>query len=396
VTAASADFDLTLQGGRVLLPDGSLEDTDLTIADGRIVAIGERGGFATRWDARGLLVLPGMIDLHGDAFEQALMPRPGVRAPTEVALADNDRHMAVNGITTAYLSVTYSWEPGLRGRATLVEIMDGVRQLRPSFFCDTRLHLRFELYNLEAETEVIDWLQAGRIDLLSLNDHLEMITTRLDRVEKLAKYAERTGLDIEGLRALVTRVAAREAEVPDSVRRMCAAAVAAGVPLASHDDESPDDRAHYRALGADICEFPCNAETARAAVTAGEAIVLGGPNVLFGGSHDARLDARTAIADGLCQVLTSDYYYPSLLEAPFRLTREDICSFGRAWSLVSDGPARAVGLTDRGRIAPGLRADLLLVDATDPGRPRLVASILGGRPLQLRSMAAAAWLAARR
>lgn len=379
---------LCLRGGLVLLPEGRLEETDLTLAEGRILGVGEdvRDAETPVWDVRGLLVLPGLIDLHGDAFEQALMPRPGVRAPTDVALADNDRHMAVNGITTAYLSVTYSWEPGLRGRDTLLAVMAGVERLRDSLLCDTRLHLRFELYNLEAESDVIGWLQAGVLDLLSLNDHLEMITTRLDQAEKLAKYAERTGLDLAALRALITRVAARRAVVPDSVRRLCAAAARAGVPAASHDDESPDDRDHYRALGATLCEFPCNLATARAAVAAGDTIILGAPNVLFGGSHADRLRAQDAIAAGLCHVLTSDYYYPSLLEAPFRLLRAGVCDLAQAWRLVSSGPAEALGLSDRGRIAPGLRADLLLVDDSQPDRPRLVCAFLAGRPLMLGTM----------
>src|SRR5699024_7807099 len=168
-------------------------------------------------------------------------------------------------------------------------------------------------------------------------------------------------------------------EVPASVARLCAAAAAAGVPVASHDDETPAMRAHYRGLGAAICEFPCNEATARAAVSAGEAVVLGAPNVLRGGSHDSRMAAGPAIAEGLCDILTSDYYYPALAAAPFHLADQGDCDFAQAWNLISAAPARATGLIDRGTIAPGLRADLIMMDDARPRLPRVIATLAGGQ-----------------
>ncbi|MDO5653902.1 MAG: amidohydrolase family protein, partial [Brachymonas sp.] len=73
------------------------------------------------------------------------------------------------------------------------------------------------------------------------------------------------------------------------------------------------------------------------------------------------LSAATMVADGLCTALSSDYYYPSMLQAPFRLAADGILPFHEAWKQVSAGPAAAVKLHDRGAIAAGMRADLLLV-----------------------------------
>ncbi len=67
-----------------------------------------------RFDATGLLVLPGIVDIHGDAFERQLQPRPGVDFPADIALADTESQLLANGITTAFHGVTLSWEPGLR------------------------------------------------------------------------------------------------------------------------------------------------------------------------------------------------------------------------------------------------------------------------------------------
>lgn len=106
--------------------------------------------------------------------------------------------------------------------------------------------------------------------------------------------------------------------------------------------------------------------------------MLGAPNVMRGGSHVKRLAAVEAAAAGLCSVLTSDYYYPALLHAPFLLERRGALPFAAAWDLVSRNAARAVDLADRGAIAPGLRADLALVDDSDPSLPVVHASIVAG------------------
>lgn len=375
--------EFAVTGARALLPDGTLEEAVVHIGGGRIAectAGVDRS--VPQVDGRGLLLLPGIVDLHGDAFEHTLMPRSGVRFPVGLALAEVDRQLLANGITTAFHGITWSWEPGLRGRDTVVEVIDAVEAMAPRLGCDTRVHLRHELHNLDAEEEILQWLAEGRIGLLALNDHLEMIQGRLARAEKVSQYAERSGLDAGAYRKLVERVAARTPQVAGSVARLCRAAVAARLPVASHDDETPGMRLHYRTLGAAICEFPCNAETAREAVAAGESVVLGSPNVLRGRSHDGRLSARDAIASGLCTALASDYYYPALPSAPFYLSELGLCDFATAWRLVSAGPARAAGLTDRGSLAPGQRADLLLVDARDVLAPRVTATFVAGRMVQ--------------
>src|SRR5258708_21596303 len=126
---------ISIRSERVLIGD-AFASTALTIADDRIVALD--AGAAREFDARGLLVLPGIVDLHGDAFERQIMPRPGVPFPLDAALLDNDRQMVANGITTGFLSVTHSWEPGLRSSATLAGLMATLERLRPRPGSDTR------------------------------------------------------------------------------------------------------------------------------------------------------------------------------------------------------------------------------------------------------------------
>jgi alpha-D-ribose 1-methylphosphonate 5-triphosphate diphosphatase len=187
----------------------------------------------------------------------------------------------------------------------------------------------------------------------------------------------------EAFLSLVERTRARASEVPASIERLAEAATASGVPLLSHDDTSPAQRGWFRALGCSLAEFPTTVATAEDAAREGDDIVLGAPNVVRGGSHTGWIDATEMIGRGLCSVLASDYYYPAPLLAAFALSRRGVLPLERAWMLVSQTPARAVELVDRGEIAPGQRADLIVVDASEQDRPQVVATIVAGRIVHL-------------
>ncbi len=371
---------LILRGGRVLVPGQGLVETDLAIADGRIERLAPAGRLPGRsLSADGLLVLPGIVDLHGDGFEKLIMPRSGARFETRLALAEADKHLLAAGITTAYFAVSCTWEPGLRSLEGAGEFVETFAACRAGLGCDARLHLRFELCAFEAVAAAEGWLDAGLVDLLAFNDHVPHIASRLDSPAGLAVYAERTGLDPEEFAARFELMRERSAAGLGVAARLAAAARRRGLPMASHDDETPEMRRAYRALGSTICEFPVDASTAASAREAGDPVVLGAPNALSGNSLYGRLQAGQALAAGQCTALASDYFYPSLLHAPFRLAREGIMSFEAAWEAVSAGPAAALGLSDRGAVAPGRRADLVLVDASDPDAPRVVATLVAGR-----------------
>ncbi|WP_315837162.1 alpha-D-ribose 1-methylphosphonate 5-triphosphate diphosphatase [Bradyrhizobium prioriisuperbiae] len=373
--------DLLIHGGRALVQN-DIRETSLQTAVRDIAAL-DAGTAALGLDASGLLVLPGIVDIHGDAFERQMMPRPGVDFPIDVALVDSDRQAIANGITTVFHATTWSWEPGLRSGSNAERLLDTIEALRPRLAADTRFHLRQEAYNLDAEPTIEQWLAAGRIDLLAFNDHMSSIVASLDRPQKRAKTVERTGLSNEAFDRLVADVLARADEVPASISRLAAVARANGVRMLSHDDESPAQRQAFRAKGVTIAEFPVNEETARDAADGGDFIVFGAPNVVRGGSHTGWTKASDMIAKGLCSVLASDYYYPAPLLAAFRLAADGILPLPQAWALVSSAPATAAGLTDRGRLAPGQRADLILVDDRVPLRPRIVAVVAAGRVVHL-------------
>ncbi|WP_316184357.1 alpha-D-ribose 1-methylphosphonate 5-triphosphate diphosphatase [Bradyrhizobium sp. SZCCHNRI1003] len=375
--------DLIISGGRTLL-GSDFVDTFLSVTEGEIADIGvSRSGSAVELDARELLVLPGIVDVHGDAFERQMEPRAGVGFPVDVALIDSDRQAIANGITTVFHATTWSWEPGLRSADNARRLLESIEGLRPRLSADTRFHLRHETYNLGAEAEIAQWLAAGRVDLFAFNDHMNSTLASLEKPQKRQRMVDRTGLSGEAFDRLVADVVSRADEVPASIARLASIARDAGVRMLSHDDDTPAMRKAFRAQGVTIAEFPINEETAREAAEGGDAIVYGAPNVVRGGSHTGWTKASDMIANGLCSVLASDYYYPAPLLAPFRLAADGVLSLAHAWDLVSGGPARAAGLTDRGSIAPGQRADIIMVDDQVPMRPRVVAVIANGQLVYL-------------
>ncbi|MBW6399806.1 alpha-D-ribose 1-methylphosphonate 5-triphosphate diphosphatase [Roseomonas sp. HJA6] len=352
-------MDWLVTGGRVLR-GAVLEDGALALTNGNVAEQAAPG--AMRFDATGLLVLPGLVDIHGDAHERQLQPRPGVNLPVPLALRDSAAQLVACGITTAYLGVTLSWEPGLRSLDAWRALKAALPAARAEAATDLRVHLRFEADNLDALEDALEGIADGSVHLLGFNDHTPGILKKLDDQAAAAKYAGRAGMGVPEFSALVQRVAARRGEVPAARARLAAAAANAGIPVLSHDDATTEDRLLFRGLGAHICEFPMAEAVAADARAAGEPVVMGAPNVVRGGSHLGWASAAPLAERGLVTVLASDYVWPTLLQAAFVMVDRGVLDLPRAWALVSRNPAEACGLTDRGMLAPGLRGDVVMVD----------------------------------
>jgi alpha-D-ribose 1-methylphosphonate 5-triphosphate diphosphatase len=365
--------DWSIVGGTVLR-QGTLNPGELHLAAGKVARQAAAGTW--RFDAAGLLVLPGIVDIHGDAQERQLQPRPGVNMPVALALRDSEVQILAAGITTAFLGITLSWEPGLRSLPAWRSLLAALDVARPHLAADLRVHLRFEADNLDALDEALADIAAGRVQLLAFNDHTPGIARKLKDNAQAAKFAARAGVDVETFRALAAVALSRRPDVAAARQRLADAARKAGLPVASHDDSSAEQRAEFRALGAGICEFPMSEEVALAARAAGEAVVMGAPNVVRGGSHIGWAGAAPLAERGLVTVLASDYVWPALMEAAFVLLGRGVLDLSAAWALISLNPAEAAGLTDRGRFAEGLRGDVVVVD---PIRHAPVATFCAGR-----------------
>ena len=391
----------TFTGACVYLPDG-LHDTTVTVENGVIAEIGGpvQGDVI---DAGGLILAPALIDVHGDAFERQLMPRPGVFFPTEAAVLDTDRQLASNGIASAYHAITLGWEPGLRDVDRGRSLMQAMRDLAPRLLVENRVQLRWETFAFEA-LETIAWaLDGPLLPSVAFNDHTSMTMRAYDvaiqdrafefspdftvaaldddRMRKrTSSKAHRSGISEDDYITLLGEIWNRRCDVPAAIEEVAAMARTKGAPMLSHDDTRAETRTWFRDLGAHVAEFPMVMEAAEAARKHGDTIIFGAPNAARGGSHIGSLGAGDMVEAGLCDALASDYFYPAMLAAVARLDADRRADRLRLWSLVSSGPARAMNLSDRGEIAVGKRADLVLVDWPDGHPPAICGTWVAGRP----------------
>lgn len=368
---------VSLTGGQVLSPDGTLTPADLHIAEGKIIEVPATD--TVRLDCAGYHILPGIVDIHGDAFELELFPRPGVGIPFAIAMGSVDRQLVTNGITTAYHGLSISWEPGARSREAAQRFIAGMRNQRPGFMADHRVQLRWETFAHDAIGDLKEWLAMDPTPTLAFNDHTTSTIKTAEAGDAVAlnRWAKRAGLSVDAYLAELDRVTRRGPDVPAKIAEMAAVARQNGAVMLAHDEPTPSSRAEHRALGMQISEFPMGREVAADAISHGEHVVMGGPNVIRGGSHLGWLSAEDAVGEGICNIIASDYYYPSLLAAAERFVDRGVLPLNEAWQLISRNPARALGLDDRGTLAPGQRADMVVVDCSGPWR--LVHTIAAGR-----------------
>ncbi len=396
------DSATVIEGATLVLGD-RLVPASLRFEGGVMTAIdGPRDG-ATVIDGRGHVVGPAFIDIHGDAFERQLMPRPGTMFPVDAALLETDRQLAANGIATTYHALTLSWEPGLRSVEMGRAVFEALVHLQSRLLVENRLQLRWESFCFEAVDLIRDALQGPFTPAIAFNDHTSMAlldpsVTMQERpfefspdfpvadlndpafLARMGERAKRAKMSLEDMVERIASIWERRPEVPGVIETVASLGRAAGAPMLSHDDSQIETRDYFRGQGARISEFPMNRRVALAAREAGDAIVFGAPNAARGGSH---LGSSPAVAEmvrqGLCDVLASDYYYPAMLIGLARLTADGVGTLPSLWPLVSGNPARALGLDDRGEIAPGKRADLVMVEWPEQAMPAVRRTWVAGR-----------------
>ncbi|MBI2782550.1 MAG: alpha-D-ribose 1-methylphosphonate 5-triphosphate diphosphatase [Gammaproteobacteria bacterium] len=354
---------LYLTGARVVLPDAVLEDAAVLIEDGVIAAINpESGRGAPAIDLRGKTLIPGMIDLHCDALEKEVEPRPNVHFPLDFACAQADKRNAAAGVTTVFHALSFANEElGVRNNTFAAAVARAVHAWNPHGLIDNRVHCRYEVTDPTAPGILLELMTAGEMHLLSVMDHspgqgqFRDIAAYRDYLARTYKKSE-----VE-LAALMENKLAQAEGAMARIRRLIGAAQAQGIRVASHDDDTPEKVATLHGLGVGISEFPINLESARAARERGMSTVFGAPSILRGKSQSGAVRALDAVKAGVADCLCADYHPAALIVAVFCLPELAAITLADAVRLVSANPARAAGLTDRGEIAIGKRADLVVV-----------------------------------
>lgn len=340
----------------------------------RIVEIG--GPAARGEDMAGDLIVAGAVELHTDHLESHLHPRPRVRWNLDAAIQSHDAQVATSGITTVFDALRVGHEgDGDMDPASVAEAAARIAaagaegRLRAEHF----LHLRCEV-SLPGVVEEFEALRANpRVRLASLMDHAPGQRQFVDPDAYRIYYQGKKKLSDAAFAAYSQRRTAESAAHSDANRRAIAARCRAlGIAMASHDDATAAHVAESVDLGVALAEFPTTMEAAVLSRRAGLHVLMGAPNIVRGGSHSGNVSAADLIGHGALDILSSDYVPASLLLAAVLLAERGAMDLPGAMRLVSTHPAAAAGLADRGRIAPGLRADLVRMRAAPGMAPRVV------------------------
>ena len=366
-------LELTFSGSQVMIPGDGLSRCDLSIAEG-LIQIGKNGRMI---DLSGYIVLPGIVDLHGDGFERHIAPRRGAMKQLDEGIRAAEAELAANGITTAVLAQFYSWEGGVRGPDFAAQVFNAIAAVRRSIVTDLIPQLRFETNMLDDYFGLAQRVAEWQVPYVVFNDHLPHDRLAQGRTPpRLTGQALKAGRSPEVHLKMLQDMHDRASEVPAALASLSATLLRQGVRLGSHDDATSKARKWWHDLDVRIAEFPETLEAAETTKALGDDVILGSPNVVRGGSHKGNVSGLDVIAMGLCDALASDYHYPSPRRAALMLVKSGLLQLPDAWALISSGPARVLGLDDRGELTPGKRADMVILDAETH---RVAATIAGGR-----------------
>ena len=360
--------ETVLSNARIVLADEIVEGS-LVLRDGFIAGI-DAGSGRTGEDMGGDYVIPGLVELHTDHLEGHYAPRPKVRWNPIAAVLAHDAQVATAGITTVLDALRVGMDEDadltsadIRRLADAIEDSVAQDRLRADHF----LHLRCEVSAPDCLQAFANFDGDGRVKLASLMDHAPG-QRQFVNLETYAYYYQRKlKLTDRDFKLFCEKRMADSARNSAPNRAVIAAAChERGIVLASHDDATSGHVDEAIEQGVRVAEFPTTEEAARASKAAGLGVLMGAPNVMRGASHSGNVSARTLASDGLLDILSSDYIPFSLIQSAFFLgDMVEGISLPHAVAMVSKNPAEAVGLTDRGIVEQGRRADLVRVRVDD-------------------------------
>jgi alpha-D-ribose 1-methylphosphonate 5-triphosphate diphosphatase len=360
------DRNLLLTNATVVLSDRVIDRGWVAVAEGRIVEIGDSAAPGKGADLGGDTLIPGLVELHTDHLESHFAPRPHVRWNALSSVLAYDAQIASAGITTVFDSLRVGSDAdATQVGSDLVELAQAIAAAKETGFlrADHHTHLRCEIASPDVIAQAERFAAQYPIDMMSLMDHTPGQRQFRDLATWRRFYMRRMALGEAETEAFIKRrLELHEKFAGPHRRRLVEIARASGAVLASHDDATAGHVDEAMSDGAQIAEFPTTVEAARASHGVGIRVMMGGPNVVRGGSHSGNVAAVELAEQGVLDILSSDYVPASLLLAAFELPKRVAgMSLSDGVRTVSLAPAEATGLHDRGSIEAGKRADLVQV-----------------------------------
>ncbi|PST20766.1 phosphonate metabolism protein PhnM [Mesorhizobium plurifarium] len=363
---------ISFKNARIVLP-GEMVSGSVSLTHGLISDVSAGPSLASdAIDVEGDYLVPGIVDLHTDNLERHLSPRPGVRWDVQLALLAHDALVVAGGITTVLDALCVGSTVRKPERNKLLEpSVTGISAAKNNGLlrADHFLHLRCETTDRDVLQYFSGSIDSPLVKLISIMDHAPGHRQAADLVKFRREQFADYGLTAENLDRQIDEWRAASEELGPRHRRFIAEhALRRQLVTASHDDETVEHVAEAKTLGVSISEFPTTLRAAQAARAAGMSILMGGPNVVRGGSHSGNVSAVELAREGLLDILASDYVPGSLLSAAFQLVDTIGLDLPAAVRIISTNPATALGLHDRGAIEAGRRGDLIRVAIAD-GKP---------------------------
>ncbi|MGB0372581.1 MAG: alpha-D-ribose 1-methylphosphonate 5-triphosphate diphosphatase [Opitutales bacterium] len=373
-----------IKNATVVLADDVISGGSVFVESGKISQVGadvSADAAVTVLDAQGMYLIPGLVDMHTDAIEKEIAPRPSADFPAEMALQELDQKMLACGITTVFHSTYLGYHDDKRGMGSADSREDFFRMVaefgKTRSQANTKLHLRFEITGVECVDVLRKLIDERVIDLLSFMDH----------TPGQGQYSRERFLKDEMKKGLTEEQALEEFKKRNDVQKVSQAelkelaefARSKGVCTASHDDDTLAKVADMHDLGVSISEFPITLEAAKEAKSLGMHVLGGSTNFLRGGSLTGNLAMVDAVAEGALDGFCSDYYPPSMIHAVFKLWQSGVRNLPESVAMASLNPAIAVGIDgETGSIAPGKVADMLLVEFAN-GLPKVRHAFVKGK-----------------
>ena len=337
----------------------------LVLRDGLIAQVEEGvSGLPQAQNLNGDYLLPGLVELHTDNLEKYMSPRPGVDWPSASAVLTHDAQIASAGITTVFDALAIG-DVNPRGKRMqqLPAMLEAIASAAAAGYmrADHRLHLRCEVCHPETLAVFRDLVEHPLVQLVSVMDHAPGQRQFAKEDKYREYYMGKYHLSETEMNAFIVEQVDNSRQYSDRQRRSIVAdCQARGISVASHDDATLAHVQESASFGMSIAEFPTTLEAAKASHELGLKVLMGAPNIVRGGSHSGNIAAAKLAQHGVLDILSSDYYPSSLLQAALLLAGQDNgYDLPRAIATVSRVPAQAAGLDDRGEIRVGLRADLV-------------------------------------
>jgi alpha-D-ribose 1-methylphosphonate 5-triphosphate diphosphatase len=363
---------------RVLISEG-IVPLDLEIENGLISNISSYGSLPEAKNLGSLLITPGFVDLHSDAIEKEIEPRPGASFPVENAISELDKKLAMSGITTMFHAVGFNDQSIVSQRGTkkaeaIIKQIFAINRQRLSV--DNLVHARYEITSFNSRPVLENLINQGCIQLLSVMDHTPG-QGQFKSIETWKRFHMPTyDLSDEQAESIIKGKKENRSRAYDALQGLLSLAAGRDLQLLSHDDDTCEKIDLVREMGISISEFPLDKRVAGYARSKGLGTGMGAPNVVRGMSQSGNISAQALIREDICDFLCSDYHPSSMLQAPYVLHNSLGTPLEKGFSLITSGPARLAKLDDRGEITVGRKADLLVID--DRWLPKVVGTVKDG------------------